>query len=101
MKSRLYIVLMMFMVLQKAGAQDYHLSQYDAAFQYMNPGMTGMGFGKGLGDYRINGDFRSQWRSVAAKPFTTIFLSYDMHHKHKWGVGGYLINNSGGAGRLN
>ncbi len=69
-------------------AQDAHLSQYDEAYLYLNPALTGM-FN---GDYRAGGHYRSQWAAVATKPFVTSMLSYDMP-KDRFGVGGYIMNN--------
>jgi type IX secretion system PorP/SprF family membrane protein len=86
-----------------ACAQDYHLAQYDAATQYQNPALTGMYLGE-KGDYKISTDYRNQWRSMGIKPFTTIFLSYDMPYlvkEKKFGFGAYVINNRGGVGQYN
>ena len=77
-------------------AQDFHLSQYDAAHLYLNPALTGM-FN---GDYRAGGHFRSQWAAVATKPFVTTMLSYDMP-KDRFGVGGYIMNSRAGSGGFN
>src|ERR1017187_9181161 len=80
-------------------AQDFHLSQFDAAPQYFNPALTGIYFGAPA-DYRIYSDYRSQWGSLGVKPFSTYFLSYDMPYK-QFGLGGYLIENRNGTGGLN
>ena len=83
-------------------AQDFHLSQYDMATQYLNPALTGMYCGE-KGDYRIYNDYRSQW-SALTKPFSTIYLGYDMPLKKwdkKFGAGAYLIDNRGPAGTFN
>jgi type IX secretion system PorP/SprF family membrane protein len=89
--------------------EDYHLSQMEAAPLYLNPATTGMLCGE-KGDYRINSDYRSQWTSLAIKPYSTAYVSYDMpvrkiNHmqraNNKWGVGGYLIDNKAGAGEFN
>jgi len=55
-------------------AQDFHLSQYDAASINFNPAMTGMF----KGDWRIHGHYRNQWTAVATKPYTTGLLAFDM-----------------------
>jgi type IX secretion system PorP/SprF family membrane protein len=87
----------------KAAAQeDYHLSQFNAASLYLNPALTGMYLGE-RGDYRITSDYRSQWRALGLKPYTTAFISYDMplhKYENKWGVGGYLIDNKSGVGKF-
>ncbi|MBI4944761.1 MAG: PorP/SprF family type IX secretion system membrane protein [Bacteroidetes bacterium] len=80
-------------------AQDFHLSQFDAAPHYFNPAITGIYFGK-VADYRIYSDYRSQWRSLGVKPFSTFFIAYDMPYK-EYGLGGYLIQNRNGPGGLN
>ena len=77
-------------------AQDSHLSQYDAAYLYLNPALTGM-FN---GDYRVGGHYRNQWAAVATKPFVSSMFSYDMP-KDRFGVGGYIMNNRAGSGGFN
>jgi type IX secretion system PorP/SprF family membrane protein len=80
-------------------AQDFHLSQFDAAPHYFNPALTGIYF-SGDADYRIYSDYRTQWRALGIKSFSTYYLAYDMPYK-LYGLGGYLINNRNGAGGLN
>lgn len=82
--------------------QDFHLSQYESAILYMNPALTGMFCGQ-KGDYRVASDFRSQWRALGTKPFSTAYIGFDMPLKkygEKWGAGGYIIDNHAGAGRF-
>jgi type IX secretion system PorP/SprF family membrane protein len=82
--------------------EDYHLSQFQSAPLYLNPALTGM-YMKQKGDYRVSSDYRSQWRALGTKPYTTIYLGYDMplrKYDGKWGVGGYIINNRSGAGHF-
>ncbi len=81
-------------------AQDFHLSQYDVANLYMNPGTTGM-FQGDAGSYRITADYRAQWRSLGMKPFNTQFISFDMPLNtadKRWGVGGFILNNHANPG---
>ncbi|TND08456.1 MAG: hypothetical protein FD123_2252 [Bacteroidetes bacterium] len=81
---------------------DFHLAQYDMAPLYLNPALTGMFCGE-KGDYRVTSNYRSQWRSLGYKPFSTIALGYDMpleKYKDKWGVGGYIVSNKSGAGNF-
>jgi type IX secretion system PorP/SprF family membrane protein len=80
-------------------AQDFHLSQLDAAPHYFNPALTGIYFGNDV-NYRIYSDYRTQWRALGVKPFSTYYIAYDMPHK-LFGFGGYLIHNRNGAGGLN
>lgn len=73
-------------------AQDYHTTQFDAIPMMLNPGLSGMTHGE---DYRAATLYRSQWRPLAARPFATFALGYDMRIKDRWGVGGYIINSDG------
>ena len=77
-------------------AQDFHLSQYDAAPLFLNPSMTGMFDGK----YRLHIHYRNQWSSVSTKPFTTAGFSFDMPVK-KFGIGLQIMNFRAGAGSYN
>lgn len=77
-------------------AQDAHLSMYDAAPLFLNPAMTGVF----KGDWRLHGQFRTQWKAVNFKPYTTGLLSFDMSHK-KWGFGLQVSNFRAGAGNYN
>ncbi len=83
----------------RVSAQDFHLSQYDATPHYFNPALTGMYLGD-RGDYRLYADYRSQWRAIASKPYSTAYLAYDMPYKD-FGFGGYLVNNRSGVGNYN
>ncbi len=76
-------------------AQDFHLSQYNAAPLYLNPAMTGMF----EGSYRAHIHYRNQWRSVAS-PFTTAMVSFDMPWK-KFGIGAMILNDRAGVGNYN
>ena len=75
------------------------MSQYDAATHYFNPALTGIYFGN-KANYRVYSDYRSQWKSLGVKPFSTYYLAYDMPYK-QYGLGGYLIHNRNGGGGLN
>lgn len=80
----------------KTMAQDFHLSQYDAAALYLNPALAGQFDGK----YRIHAQYRSQWGSVSSKAFNTSVISFDMPYK-KFAVGVQVINNRAGSGNFN
>lgn len=86
-----------------APAQDFHLSQYDAATLYMNPANTGM-YADEKSEYRIYSDYRSQWGAIGARPFSTAYIAFDMPVE-KWGrqfgLGGYIIDNNAGVGNFN
>lgn len=77
-------------------AQDFHLSQYDAAPLHLNPAMTGVV----EGDWRIHAHYRTQWKAVNFKPYTTGLISFDMPYK-KWGFGAQIINYRAGIGNYN
>ncbi|WP_072032175.1 PorP/SprF family type IX secretion system membrane protein [Crocinitomix catalasitica] len=77
-------------------AQDFHLSQYDAAPLNVNAGLTGVF----EGDYRLHAHYRTQWSSVATKPFTTGLFSFDANLKN-WGIGLQLANFRAGTGGYN
>lgn len=97
------IVLVLVMLIQLANAQDFHIAQYDIAYQYINPAQTGF-FDQNYGDYKAQLLTRSQWRAFGIKPFFTTYLGFDKPYTikdHKIGLGGYLINNNTGAGNMN
>ncbi|MCK6639048.1 MAG: PorP/SprF family type IX secretion system membrane protein [Bacteroidia bacterium] len=77
-------------------AQDYHLTQYDAAKIYLNPAMTGMFDGY----YRIHANYRNQWTAVAANPFQTAAIAFDMPVK-RYGWGAQVMNSRAGIGNFN
>lgn len=94
--KKLYIAIILSMGISVSQAQDFHLSQYDAAALNFNPAMTGMF--KGI--YRIHGHYRTQWSAVSTKPFTTGLISFDMPVK-KLSVGLQIANFRAGAGHYN
>ncbi len=77
-------------------AQDFHLSMYDAGPLFLNPAMTGMVDAP----WRIHGQYRNQWKSVAFKPYNTALLSIDAP-VGKWGFGGQLTEMRAGIGGYN
>lgn len=77
-------------------AQDAHLSLYDAAPIFLNPAMTGVFDG----DWRIHGQYRTQWSSVNYKPYQAGLLSFDVPLK-KWGFGAQVSNFRAGEGNFN
>lgn len=81
-------------------AQDFHLSQFNAAPHYYSPAKTGIYLDE-KADYRFYSDYRTQWRAFGIKPFSTFYLGYDMPFKKQFGIGGYLISNRNGAGGMN
>lgn len=79
-----------------AGAQDYHLSQYEMAPMYLNPALTGRYLGD-KNDFRISGNYRTQWQKMRGKPYSTVAVGYDMPYQ-QWGFGGYIVDNIAGDG---
>ena len=77
-------------------AQDFHLSQNSSAPLFLNPAMAG----KFDGQYRLHLHYRTQWNSIATKPFNTALASFDMPIK-KFAVGAQISNNRAGAGLFN
>jgi type IX secretion system PorP/SprF family membrane protein len=57
-----------------AQAQDVHFTQYFTSPMTLNPANTGLV----NCDYRVAGNYRSQWGSVNSKPYVTGTFSYDM-----------------------
>jgi len=76
--------------------QDGHLSMYDAAPLFLNSGLTGVFDGQ----WRLHGQYRTQWRSVNYKPYTSGLVSFDMS-KGKWGIGMQIHNFRAGFGNFN
>lgn len=77
-------------------AQDFHLSQHDAAPLYLNPGLVGQFDGK----YRVHGHYRTQWGSLSSKSYKTAAISFDMPFD-KMAFGAQIINRRAGAGDYN
>jgi type IX secretion system PorP/SprF family membrane protein len=65
---------LMGLVALQANAQDVHFTQYFTSPLTLNPANTGLV----RCDYRVAGNFRSQWAVVNQKPYTTGTGSYDM-----------------------
>lgn len=96
MKKITAIILLATLASGRATAQDFHLSMYDAAPMFLNPAMTGLFNGQ----WRVHGQFRTQWKSVNYKPYTTALVSFDKPIG-KWGVGVQISNSRAGAGNYN
>lgn len=91
-----YITILILLFVGNAKAQDFHMSMYDAGPLFLNPAMTGVV----EADWRIHAQYRTQWKSVNFKPYTTAMLSFDMPY-NKWGFGGQIINYRAGIGNYN
>ncbi len=57
-----------------ANAQDVHFTQYFTSPLTLNPANTGLV----KCDYRVAGNYRTQWAAVNAKPYQTATISADM-----------------------
>ncbi|MBL4592642.1 MAG: PorP/SprF family type IX secretion system membrane protein [Flavobacteriales bacterium] len=79
-----------------SNAQDFHLSQHDAAPLNLNPALVGQFDGK----YRIHGHYRTQWGSLSSKSYKTGAISFDMPFD-KMAFGAQIINRRAGAGDYN
>lgn len=95
-KYYLTVAVLSILIIRNAHAQDFHLSQYDAAPLYLNPALVG----QFDGHYRVHGHYRTQWGSVSSKPFNTAAISFDMPFK-KIALGAQILNARAGAGNYN
>lgn len=81
--KRIIVLIISFSSLTGLGAQDFHYSMFTMAPLTLNPALTG----NYTGDLRIVNNYRMQWASVAAKPYTTYSFGGDMplpkKDKHK------------------
>ncbi|MDX1652398.1 MAG: PorP/SprF family type IX secretion system membrane protein [Brumimicrobium sp.] len=93
MKKQLIIFIIIIFPVFRSQSQDAHLSLYDAAPIFLNPAMTGVFDG----DWRIHGQFRTQWKAINFKPYTSALISFDKPYK-KWGFGGQISNFRAGIG---
>ncbi len=79
--------------------QDVHFSQFNRAYQSLNPALTG----SFNGDYRLNGNFRNQWASVS-EPYRTFSAAVDASHPisqlPELKIGLVFINDEAGVGGL-
>jgi len=73
-KKLLFILLISSVSLK---AQDIHFTQWMFSPLNLNPGETG----RFDGDYRIVGNFRSQWAAIMEKQYKTFGVSYDQIFK--------------------
>lgn len=101
MKKALLVLTVMLYLLPAKG-QDPHFSQFFASPLTLNPAFTGLF----SGDFRIAGNYRSQWRSIST-PFTTGTVSADfgilknvISYTDIWGVGIIALYDRTGAGAL-
>lgn len=67
-----YLVAIILFCTMQIFAQDVHLSQFYTAQQNLNPALAGFY----NGEYRIAGNYRSQWREIG-DPITTAVIAFD------------------------
>jgi type IX secretion system PorP/SprF family membrane protein len=100
MRNKLLISILLLSAFQ-AQSQDYHLSQYDMAPQYLNPGITGILDNDDENvNYRVNANYRSQWTKLSGKPYSTMDLGVDMPFG-RFAIGTYIHSNRSGSNNLN
>lgn len=95
-EKKILVLLLSILSGMVTNAQDFHLTQYDAAPLNLNPSMTGMFDGY----YRIHGHYRTQWSAIANNAFQTMEIGYDMPLKN-FSVGGQLMDYTAGTGNYN
>lgn len=81
--------------MQRNFAQDIHFSQYFSTPLTISPSNTG----NYVGDFRVMGNFRSQWKEVA-KPYTTESVGGDKNfyiRNEKISAGLLIINDKSGG----
>lgn len=86
-----------------ASAQDIHFTQYFSAPLTLNPALAGLI----QQDIRLSANYRSQWASVSANPYTTMTASVDaailkgkLADGDALGVGALMIYDKSGSGAL-
>jgi type IX secretion system PorP/SprF family membrane protein len=100
--KRISLVVLLFCGLC-AGAQDLHFTQYFNAPLLVNPANAGFNPDQ---DYRIGGNYRTQWASLTANPYKTMSVWGDVQlfndrFENGWvGAGGALMKDVAGAGEL-
>ncbi|MFB6457563.1 PorP/SprF family type IX secretion system membrane protein [Chitinophaga sp. Hz27] len=100
--KRALLFLTIFFSLNSLRAQDPHFSQFFASPLTLNPAFTGLF----SGDYRLSGNYRSQWRSIST-PFVTGTAAIDfgilknvISYTDIWGVGLMAMYDRTGGGAL-
>jgi type IX secretion system PorP/SprF family membrane protein len=102
MKKIFTIVFSSALFLSNSYAQDMHFSQYLTSPLNLNPALTGVM----NEDIRISSNYRNQWKSVSAEPYTTISAAVDgtLPPKRKtndfFGLGLVVNSDKAGASQL-
>ena len=85
--------------LMPSQAQDIHYSNFNASPLYLNPANTG----NFIGDWRVSGVYRNQWRAIGI-PFQTSSVSFDKQfYLYGQNISGglFFINDESGKVGLN
>lgn len=100
MKTKIFIPIILCLCLStKSEAQDFHLTQYDAFSLYLNPALTG-NYLREDWSYKVQAVYRTQWKTLPAKPYQTYGIGFDMPYK-RFGVGAYVLDNRSGGLNFN
>jgi len=98
-KAEYYFLLLLMLFTGRVQSQDFHVSQYDAVNLYMNPALTGVYFKPKI-EYSVATAYRSQWKSISGKSFSTFIISFDKSFR-RFGLGGIVVNNRSASGGFN
>lgn len=82
-------------------AQDPRFGQYFTSPMTLNPALTG----KGVNDWRVLTNYRSQWQGEGTQPFTTAMLSLEKNlsvgtDKNTLGIGAMFLSDASNGGIL-
>lgn len=100
MKKIFALSLVAGLIVTESRSQDFHLTQYDAAPQYLNPALTGI-FDRKDADYRFGINYRSQWKAMLSKPYATAGLNYEMKINEQISGGLMVMSNKAQSGDYN
>jgi type IX secretion system PorP/SprF family membrane protein len=98
-KKSIILTIFSFLMAFASMGQDIHFTQYMHSPLNLNPGYTG----RFDGDFRVVGNFRSQWGSLMVKSFQTSGISYDQIFKvsgHEISAGIVYANDFNSIGNL-
>lgn len=100
MVARILSILLLVCSALNSIAQDIHLTQYYFSPMNLNPAYTG----RFDGDYRVVGNYRSQWGAIMDDQFVTSSISYEQVIKiytHELSLGGVFVHDQSGPASLN
>jgi type IX secretion system PorP/SprF family membrane protein len=97
---RIFLILLIAGLSGNSFAQDIHYSQFNASPMNLNPAQTGLFDG----DWRVNGNYRSQWSAIPV-PYKTFSLAGDTRLKTRLendvpGIGLQINNDKSGDSRF-